>query len=75
VSQRVRVHKDITGWFLTRLDYSGNNLVYKGHHADQDAGTSSDGYVIFKYGYNSSDQIISIQGPAAGSWDSRAALF
>ena len=63
-------------WPRIKLGYdSDDNLVYRGLHANMNASTSDGNWMIFKYAYDSSDNITDIKGPVKGSWEDREKLF
>ncbi len=58
-----------------RFAYDANrNIIYKGFHAQVEAGTAAPGYKIWKFTYNGNNDIVWIQGPRVGKWDDRATL-
>jgi len=50
-----------------------DNLIYWGFHAQKDALTSDDNWVVWKATYTGSN-LTSIEGPVTGIWDDRATL-
>lgn len=57
----------------TRMEYSGENIIYKGIHATHDAVTSNTSWLVWKFTW-SGGNLIRIEGPLEGSWDNRASL-
>jgi len=62
-----------TYWRDVRLEYTNNQVIYKGSHRKNTAATSDAAWTIVKYTWSGSD-LIRIQGPILGAWDDRATL-
>jgi hypothetical protein len=61
-------------WNQYRYSYDGNgNLEYRGKHIEFDAASSDTNFLIIKFSYDGSDNLILVQS-TTGSWDGRAAL-
>jgi hypothetical protein len=58
---------------VTRYDYTGVNMTYKGTHTVINAATSDPNWAIRKFTYTA-NQLVMEQGPLVGSWDNRASL-
>jgi hypothetical protein len=58
---------------VVRMDYDGDDLVYRGLNSTHKAATSATNWVVYKYTYTDS-KLVMIEGPLVGSWDGRAAL-
>ena len=61
-------------WKDQRLEWSGDDLIYKGYHTTTNASQSDSNWYIFKYTGSSGD-LVRKQGPAVGAWTNRASLF
>ncbi len=61
-------------WKDQRLEWSGDDLIYKGFHTSATAATNDTDWYVFKYTWSSGD-LVRLQGPAIGSWDGRVGLF
>jgi hypothetical protein len=57
----------------TRMEYSSNDIIYKGIHATHKAATSNASWLIWKYTW-SGDDLTRIEGPLEGAWDNRGSL-
>lgn len=60
-------------WKDKRYEYSGDDLLYRGHHKTHKAATSDDQWHVWKFTYSSGD-ITRIEGPIVGVWNDRATL-
>jgi hypothetical protein len=58
---------------VVRMEYSGDNLIYRGINKAHKAATSSATWVVYKYTYTGTD-LTMIEGPLIGTWDGRASL-
>jgi hypothetical protein len=57
----------------TRMEYSANDLIFKGIHATHKALTSDVNWLVWKYTWSGED-LVRIEGPLEGSWDNRGSL-
>lgn len=63
-------------WPRIKIGYdSSGNVVYRGLHANMNAAVSSGEWMIFKYIYDSSENLTDIKGPVKGAWEDRDKLF
>ena len=60
-------------WKDERLEYSGNNPIYKGLNTTHKAATSATTWYIWKLTWSGSD-CVRIEGPLVGAWDSNDGL-
>jgi hypothetical protein len=62
------------GYFLDqRFDWTSGDLDYRGVHEKHNAATTDTGWIIWKYSYTG-DNVVRIEGPLEGAWDSRTGL-
>jgi hypothetical protein len=61
-------------WKDRRMEWNGDDLIYKAYHTSTDANQGDTNWYIYKYTWSSGD-LIRLQGPAVGSWTNRASLF
>lgn len=58
---------------VIRMEYSGDNLIYRGINKVHKAATNSATWIVYKYTYTGTD-LTMIEGPLIGTWDGRASL-
>jgi len=61
-------------WRDQRFAYTGNNMIYRGVHYLHDAEGTDTNWEIWKYTYDGNSNLVRIEGPLRGAWDSRTSL-
>ena len=61
-------------WKDQRFEYSETNLIYKGVHRLHDVLDTDTEWLVWKFTYDVSDNLIRIEGPLPGSWNGRASI-
>jgi hypothetical protein len=73
----IRSLKDIINlgayWRDVRMEYSSNNIIYRGGNHFHNESTATENWEVWKYTW-SGDDLLRIEGPLPGAWDDRATL-